>query len=208
MNYSLVTEEIIANITKDNKIPKLLIHSCCAPCSSYVIEYLSNYFEITILYYNPNIYPYSEYDKRVMEQEKFIKEFNTKYKVSFVPCEYNYSDYTSKIKGYENDFEGGTRCLLCYTLRMEYAARYGKEHNFDYFTTTLTISPHKNSKKINEIGAKLEEEYKIKYLYSDFKKKNGYKRSCELSSIYGLYRQDYCGCVYSKKKDKVVKNVL
>ncbi len=215
MNYQLITDSIIKDITTNNKVYKLLIHSCCAPCSSYVIEYLSNYFEITILYYNPNIYPYSEYVKRLNEQENFINRFKTKYKVNFVSIPYDYNEYINKIKGYENDIEGGNRCFICYTLRMEKAAKYALLNNYDYFTTTLTISPHKNSKKINEIGAYLESKYNVKYLYSDFKKRNGYKRSCELSYEYGLYRQDYCGCIYSKKssdnelkKEKVVKDVL
>jgi len=203
VNYQLITDEIINKLTNKKTTPKLLIHACCAPCSSYVIEYLSNYFEITLLYYNPNIYPEEEFIKRANELKNFVNNFTTKNKVNVIISDYNYSDYNSAIKGLEDEPEGGFRCISCYLLRMEHAANYAKNNNFDYFTTSLTISPHKNSQKINEIGKVLEEKYQIKYLYSDFKKKEGYKRSCELSKQYNLYRQDYCGCIYSQKSRKV-----
>ena len=200
MNYQNITEEIIKKQTLKNKIPTLLIHSCCAPCSTYVLEYLSQHFKITILYYNPNIYPSEEYKKRAEEQEMLIKKMKLKNEISLVIIPYDSNEYFEKIKGLENDIEGGSRCYKCYLLRMEKSAKYAKENNYDYFTTTLTISPHKNSKTINEIGSQLEKKYQINYLYSDFKKKNGYKRSCELSKQYNLYRQDYCGCIFSKKE--------
>ncbi len=196
MNYSIVLEDTLKKL--DGK-KKLLLHACCAPCSSYVIEYLSNYFDITILYYNPNIDTKEEFLKRLNELKRFVKEFKTKNKVQVVSLGYNQEDYLEIVKGLESEPEGGKRCIECFKLRLKKACLYAKEHNFDYFTTTLTISPLKNSKIINEIGHDLEEEFGAKYLYSDFKKKEGYKRSIILSHEYNLYRQDYCGCRYSKK---------
>lgn len=196
MNYQEKLEEILNNLPKRPK--KLLIHACCAPCSSYVIEYLSNYFNITIYYYNPNIEPVEEYDKRASEITKFVSEFKTKNPVKCIIESYDNSEYENAIKGYETEEEGAKRCFICYRLRMEKAARYAKKHKFSYFTTTLSISPYKNSNKLNEVGEDLEKEFGVKYLYADFKKKNGYKRSIELSKEYNLYRQDYCGCKYSK----------
>ena len=196
MNYSIVLEDTLKKL--DGK-KKLLLHACCAPCSSYVIEYLSNYFDITILYYNPNIDTKEEFLKRLNELKRFVKEFKTKNKVQVVSLGYNQEDYLEIVKGLESEPEGGKRCIECFKLRLKKACLYAKEHNFDYFTTTLTISPLKNSKIINEIGHDLEEEFGVKYLYSDFKKKEGYKRSIILSHEYNLYRQDYCGCRYSKK---------
>lgn len=195
MNYQKLLEEEINKI-KDNKIkPKLLLHACCGPCSSYVIEYLSNYFDITIYYYNPNIYPENEYLRRLNELIKFIKEFNNK--ITVIEEKYSTKDFYNNIKGLENLGEKSKRCFNCYNFRMEKAAIYAKENNYDYFTTTLSISPYKNAEWLNEIGKDLESKYNIKYLFSDFKKKNGYKRSLELSKEYKLYRQEYCGCVYS-----------
>ena len=188
-------DKIIENL---NYIPNLLLHSCCAPCSSYCIEYLSNYFNITIYYYNPNISPIEEYEKRKNEQIKFINEFKTKNKLNIIDSDYNYDDFLNVINGLENEPEGGSRCNKCYLLRMDKTAKKASDLKYDYFATTLTVSPYKNSKKINEIGYLLEKKYKIKYLPSDFKKKNGYKRSIELSKEYNLYRQNYCGCVFSK----------
>ncbi len=199
INYQLKLEEII-NENKD-KLPTLLLHSCCGPCSSYVLEYLNKYFKITILYYNPNIYPYDEYKKRLDEQVRLINELNVENKISMLECSYDNNEYENVIKGLENEKEGGSRCHKCYELRLEKTAKLAKENNFDYFSTTLTVSPYKNSQVLNEIGSKLEKKYNVKYLYSDFKKKNGYKRSIELSKIYNLYRQNYCGCIYSKKTD-------
>ena len=195
-NYSEKCEEILKNI-KNKK--KLLLHSCCAPCSSYVISYLTNYFDITILYYNPNIYPYEEYMKRKEEQIKLINTINKIHKLDIIDCEYDNKKYNELIKGLEKEPEKGKRCTICYKMRMEKTAKIAKENNYDYFCTTLSVSPFKNATLINEIGKQLEEEYNINWLYSDFKKKDGYKKSIELSQKYNLYRQNYCGCVYSKQ---------
>ena len=192
MNYQKELELILDKISTFNYVPKLLLHACCAPCSSYCIEYLSEYFDITIYYYNPNIYPDLEYNRRLNELKNFINEIPHKNKLELIECNYN------SIKGLEQLGERSQRCFNCYKLRMEEVAKYANINHYDYFTTTLSISPYKNSEWINEIGKHLENEYNIKYLYSDFKKKNGYKRSIELSKIYNLYRQDYCGCIYSK----------
>ena len=197
-NYQLVLDEIIKNLDKPKK---LLLHSCCAPCSSYVIEYLSNYFYITILYYNPNIEPKEEYEKRKNEEIRFIKEFKTKYPVDMLDCDYDNETYHEVIKGLENEPEGGARCSNCFVLRMEKTACKAKKLNYDFFGTTLTVSPYKNSQILNTIGKSLEGKYNIKYLYSDFKKREGYKRSIELSKEYNLYRQHYCGCLYSKDNE-------
>lgn len=201
MNYQLVLDETLKKL---HGVPKLLLHACCAPCSSYVIEYLSEYFEITILYYNPNIDTEEEFNYRYSELDRFIREFKTKYPVHLVNLGYLSSEYDEISKGLENEPERGARCLKCYRLRLEKSFKYAKENNFDYITTTLTLSPHKNSQVINEIGGELEKEYGVPYLYSDFKKRDGYKRSIILSHEYNLYRQDYCGCKYSKK----VTNIL
>lgn len=198
VNYQKILDEELDKIIKEKKVPKLLIHSCCAPCSSYVLEYLTNYFEITIYYYNPNIQPENEYRRRVQEQKNFIHNLKTKNKVEFIEGSYDVNEFFNMCKGMENLKEGGERCFKCYHMRLRESSKLAKKLGFDYFTTTLSISPHKNAQKLNEIGKKLEDEYGIKYLYSDFKKKNGYKRSIELSKEYGLYRQDYCGCIYSK----------
>ncbi len=199
MNYHLVLQDII----KNNIGKKLLLHSCCAPCSSYVLEYLSDYFYITIIYYNPNISPYSEYLKRKEEQIRLIKTLKTKYSVDIIDIDYDNDIYEEKIKGFEKEKEKGLRCDICYKLRLERTAKKAKELNYDFFGTTLTVSPYKDSNKLNEIGSILEKEYDIKYLYSDFKKNNGYKRSIELSKLYNLYRQDYCGCIYSKNSKNI-----
>lgn len=198
MNYQKELEKQINNI-EEGTIPKLLLHSCCAPCSSYVLEYLSEFFEITIFYYNPNISPYEEFQKRIEEQKRLIEELPTKNKINFIEGNYDNNIYEEIIKGLEQEKEGGSRCHLCYRLRLEETAKLAREKGFDYFTTTLSISPYKNSKVLNEIGEELGNKYNINYLYADFKKKDGYKRSIELSKIYNLYRQDYCGCKYSKR---------
>ena len=197
MNYQLVLEDTLKSIEPGKK---LLLHACCAPCSSYCIEYLSNYFEITVFYYNPNIDTDLEYEKRVNELKRFVSEFKTKYPVHLVVLPHLQEEYLKEVVGLEDEPERGARCLKCYELRLRKSFLYAKENNFDYITTTLTLSPLKNSKVINEIGNKLEKEYDFKYLYSDFKKKEGYKRSIVLSREYNLYRQDYCGCKYSKNK--------
>lgn len=201
MNFQLEMEKELSKITNNKKIPTLLLHSCCAPCSSYVLEYLSNYFKITIYYYNPNISPYDEFKKRVEEQKRLIKELPTKNEIEFIEGIYDNDLYEQTISGLKEEKEGGPRCFLCYRMRLENTARLAKEKGFDYFTTTLSISPYKNSKVLNKIGEELGNKYDVKYLYADFKKKDGYKRSIELSKIYGLYRQDYCGCKYSKRKE-------
>lgn len=199
MNYQKELEKVINDIVNKNETPTLLLHSCCAPCSSYVLEYLSNYFKITIFYYNPNISPKEEFDKRIEEQKRLINELPVKNKVEFIEGKYDNDKYENSIKGLEQEKEGGSRCHICYRLRLEETAKIAKEKGFDYFTTTLSISPYKNAKVLNEIGEELGKIYNISYLYADFKKKNGYKRSIELSRIYNLYRQDYCGCEYSKR---------
>lgn len=197
-NYQIILNKTIDEIQKNNIVPSLLLHSCCAPCSSYVLEYLSEYFDITIFYYNPNISPEEEFYKRVNEQKRLINEMPLKRKVKFIEVKYDCEKFYSIAKGLENLKEGGERCFKCYRLRLEETAKTAQKDGFDYFTTTLSISPHKNAQVLNQIGLELEESYSVKYLCSDFKKKNGYKRSCELSEIYGLYRQNYCGCIYSK----------
>lgn len=197
MNYQIVLDKELEKLKDLDVKPKLLLHVCCAPCSSYVLEYLSNYFDITVFYYNPNISSFDEYKKRLNEEKRFVKEYPFKEEISIIDGEYDNEIFEEEIKGLENEKEGGARCFKCYRLRLSKSAKYARDNNFDYFTTTLTISPYKNANKLNEIGSELENVYGIKYLYSDFKKKNGYKRSIELSHKYNLYRQDYCGCTYS-----------
>ncbi len=199
MNFQRELDKTLAALESAEKTPRLLLHSCCAPCSSYVIEYLSDYFEITILYYNPNIYPESEYEKRVLEQRGFVNNFKTKHPVSIIVDDHRASDFYNAVKGMEALPEGGARCLSCYKLRLEETAKRAKELGMDYFTTTLSISPLKSAEALNRIGEELADAYGVLHLYADFKKKNGFKRSVELSKAYGLYRQDYCGCVYSMK---------
>lgn len=201
-NLQKLCEKTIETACKDGKVPRLFLHSCCAPCSSYTLEYLSQYFEITVFYYNPNIAPETEYYKRVEEQKRFIEALPTKHPVHFEEGTYNPSDFYETVKGYEHCEEGGERCFRCYELRLRESAVHAKAGGYDYFTTTLSISPLKNAAKLEEISAKLEQEYGILHLPSDFKKKNGYKRSIELSNEYGLYRQNYCGCVFSRRDDK------
>lgn len=205
-NYQLELDHTIENLQREGKAPTLLLHSCCAPCSSYVIEYLSQYFRITVFYYNPNIYPDEEYVKRVKEQQEFIRRFPTKYPVKFIEGDFEKAAFYEMAKGLEQVKEGGERCFGCYRLRLEKTAQLAVERGFDYFTTTLSISPLKNAAKLNEIGMKLSEVYGVAYLLSDFKKRNGYKRSVEISKEYEMYRQDYCGCVFSMREREVQKN--
>ena len=208
MNYQKELDKLISNLEKEGKVPRLLLHSCCAPCSSYVLEYLSDYFEITVFYYNPNIFPESEYTKRILEQQMLIHDMKMKHPVSFLAGSYERDKFYEIAAGLEHLKEGGERCFKCYELRLVEAARMAHEGEFDYFTTTLSISPMKNAEKLNEIGNKVGAQSGISYLQSDFKKKNGYKRSIELSKEFGLYRQDYCGCEFSfrdrqrEKKEK------
>ena len=199
INYQMKLDEIIKK--EEGKTPTLLLHSCCAPCSSYVLEYLSMYFKITIFYYNPNISPYEEYEKRLSEQKRLISEMKTINPITILECDYDNDKYEILVKGMEDEPERGARCLKCYHLRLENTANLAKKNNYDYFGTTLSVSPYKNSDVLNKIGEELSIKYNVPYLYSDFKKKEGYKRSIELSKLYNLYRQDYCGCKYSKRKD-------
>ena len=199
-NYQREMEKLIERHQAQGEVPRLLLHSCCAPCSSYVMEYLSKYFSITVFYYNPNIFPPEEYGKRVEEQVRLIGEQPHLHPVEFLEGNYDPERFFQAVKGHEGDREGGERCFKCYRLRLEEAAKMAARGGYDYFTTTLTISPLKNAQKLNEIGEELEKIYHVKHLPSDFKKKNGYKRSTELSREYGLYRQDYCGCVFSKRE--------
>ncbi len=200
VNYQRELDRLIKQFESENRVPTLLIHSCCAPCSSYVLEYLSQHFEITVFYYNPNIYPESEYTKRILEQQKLIRDMKFKHPVSFLAGKYDKERFYAMAAGMEDLREGGARCMKCYELRLAEAARKAAAGNFDYFTTTLSISPMKNAQKLNEIGLRVGNEYGVAYLVSDFKKKNGYKRSIELSKEYGLYRQDYCGCEFSLRE--------
>lgn len=205
INYQSVLDNTIKKITSENRVPTLIIHSCCAPCSSYVLEYLSRYFKITVLYYNPNIFPREEYEYRISEQERLIKNMNFVNDVRLIGSDYTPEDFFNAVKGFEKEPEGGRRCELCFEVRLRYTAALAKKMNFDYFTTTLSISPLKNAQVLNELGVSIGQEYGVEYLQSDFKKRNGYKRSVELSKEYGLYRQDYCGCVYSKAERESLK---
>ena len=201
-NFQKEMEQVLSNHSKETgtAAPTLLLHSCCAPCSSYVLEYLSDYFEITVLYYNPNIYPEEEYTKRVDEQKHLIAALPAKYPIHLIEGRFDPQEFYQAVHGLEQIPEGGARCHACFELRLREAAKAAAKGNFDYVTTTLTISPLKNAPKLNEIGETLAQEYQVTWLPSDFKKKNGYKRSVELSQEYGLYRQDYCGCVFSKRE--------
>ena len=202
-NYQRELEQIIERNQREGKVPRLLLHSCCAPCSSYVMEYLSRYFSITLFYYNPNIYPPEEYEKRVEEQARLTDCQPHLHPVTFLEGTYDPDRFFQMAKGHEKDREGGERCFGCYELRLREAAQAARDGGYDYFTTTLSISPLKNAEKLNEIGERVAEEYQMAYLPSDFKKKGGYQRSVELSREYGLYRQNYCGCVYSRSQGKV-----
>ncbi|MFV0441224.1 MAG: epoxyqueuosine reductase QueH [Lachnospirales bacterium] len=194
--HKIMLDEI--NKIESNTNPKLLLHSCCAPCSSYVIEFLSEYFDIKVLFFNPNIYPEVEYNRRLVEQTRLIKEMGFKFEV--IGKKQESQLFYDSVKGYETLGEGSLRCHKCFKLRLLETAKYAKANGFDYFTTTLTISPLKNAQILNEIGMELGEKYNVKFLNSDFKKNNGYKKSVELSKEYDLYRQEYCGCVFSQKE--------
>lgn len=200
INYQNELDKTLSDIERAGTPPSLLLHSCCAPCSSYVLEYLSRYFKITVFYYNPNIYPEEEFYKRRSEQERFISQLPAKNPISFIGTEHMSEEFYKAVKGLEHIREGGERCFACYRLRLEESAAAARDMGADYFTTTLSISPMKNAQKLNEIGGELGEKYGVKYLFSDFKKRNGYKRSTELSKEYGIYRQNYCGCVFSLRE--------
>lgn len=203
VNYQKELDKLLDRIAQSEagkKPPTLFLHSCCAPCSSYVLKYLREYFSITVFYYNPNISEKSEYRKRVEEQKRLIEIFNAQpgNQIQIVDGDYKPEEFFNVTREYKDCKEGGERCFLCYELRLKRTAQLAKEGNFSYFATTLTISPLKNAQKLNEIGYHLEKEYGVNWLPSDFKKKEGYKHSIALSTQYDLYRQDYCGCIYSK----------
>ena len=212
INYQKELDKITSNL--GDTAPTLLLHSCCAPCSSYCIEYLSDYFTITVFYYNPNLYPDSEYERRSKEQQRLINEMKTRYPVTYTDEGFDPREFYTAVKGLEKEPEGGARCRECFTLRLDKTALKAKELNCDYFTTTLTISPLKDAQLLNEIGFTLSDKYGVPWLPSDFKKKGGFKRSTELSREYGLYRQNYCGCVFSMRNSaraktcKVKQNML
>ena len=196
-NYQKELDRIIEENSKAGKVPSLLLHACCAPCSSYCLEYLAEYFSITVFFYNPNLYPADEYDKRADEVRRLISLLQVKNPVKLIVADFDGKEFYAKVRGMEKLPEGGERCRRCFELRLEKTAEIAKENSFDFFTTTLIISPLKNAQVINEVGEEMAEKYGVAHLPSDFKKKGGYKRSVELSAEFGLYRQNYCGCVYS-----------
>lgn len=198
-NYGLLSDKLISSLGKSGMRPRLLLQACCAPCSSYVLEYLAELFEITLFFYNPNISPEKEFTFRLAELERFTSAAGYR-DIAVTAPPYDADEFYSRVRGMEDLPEGGERCRICYELRLRKTAEEAKSGEYDYFCTTLSISPYKNAAWLNEIGLALEDEFGVKWLLSDFKKKNGYKRSIELSKEYGLYRQDYCGCVYSKKE--------
>ena len=197
-NYQIILDKELEKVTVLEKKPSLLLHACCAPCSSYVLEYLSKYFEITIFFYNPNISPESEFRFRLNELKNLVHKLPHEGDVRIIEGNYDNRLFFDAVKGMESLPEGGERCFKCYRLRLEETAKAAKAGGFSYFTTTLSISPHKNAQVLNELGKEISDAFGVPYLYSDFKKKNGYRRSCELSTEYHLYRQDYCGCPFSK----------
>lgn len=199
INYQKLLDGIIEENSKNGVVPKLLLHACCAPCSSYCLEYLSNFFEITVFYYNPNIFLKEEYEYRLCEEKRLISLMEFKNPVNIVDGEYNPNDFYTAVKGLEKEPEGGKRCEKCFRLRLEASAKEAEKLGCDYFATTLTISPLKNAQLINTIGEEIGQKYGVKWLFSDFKKKEGYKRSIILSKKYELYRQNYCGCIFSKQ---------
>lgn len=199
-NYSLILERTLSSLEELGERPSLLLHACCAPCSSYVLEYLSKYFDITLFFYNPNISPKEEFDFRADELQRLIGEMPLPEGVRLLRGRYDPEEFENIAKGYEELPEGSARCYRCYALRLEESAKVAAKGGYDYFCTTLSISPYKNAEWLNSLGKELSERYGVGYLFSDFKKKNGYKRSCQLSEQYSLYRQDYCGCVYSKRE--------
>ena len=194
-NYQLETDKTLAALPAGER-PRLLLHSCCGPCSSYVLEYLTQYFNVTVLYYNPNIQPEAEYEKRLFYQREVLRHIPA----AILECAYDGAAFEAAAAGYEDAPEGGERCTRCFLLRLEETARLAAAHGFDYFCTTLTVSPHKDPERINRIGAELAQRYGVRWLPSDFKKRDGYLRSIRLAQEYGLYRQDWCGCSYSRKQ--------
>lgn len=199
-NYQKELEQLLENLKSKNKIPKLLLHSCCAPCSSYVLGYLTSYFNITVFYYNPNISPEEEYLFRKKEQINLLPKIKTKNTINFLDCDYEDFKFYQITSGLENEKEGGKRCFNCYRLRLEKTAVTAKALGFEFFGSTLSVSPYKNAIWLNDIGKSLENKYSVSFLISDFKKKDGYKKSIELSKQFNLYRQNYCGCIFSKNQ--------
>ena len=199
-NYQLEMEAEIARL--DGRRPSLLLHSCCGPCSSAVLERLTEHFRVTVLYYNPNIEPEEEYLHRLSEQKRLLSLLPGD--IPLLSCEYDHEAFASFSPALADAPEGGERCLACFSLRLNYTAAQAKQYGFEYFTTTLSVSPHKNADNVNRIGAEAGERHGVRYLFADFKKKNGYLRSLQLSKEYGLYRQDYCGCLFSRKNDSSV----
>lgn len=197
INYQKETEKILTDIKQNGRKPKLVLQSCCGPCSSYVLQYLTDYFDVYVYYYNPNIFPQQEYLHRLNTQKQLIECLPHENKIELLPTEYNHDEFLKASKGLEHEKEGGARCEKCFLLRLEETAKKARQLGADYFGTTLTVSPHKNAQTINLLGKNLQDKYGVKFLYSDFKKKAGYKQSIELSAEYGLYRQDYCGCEFS-----------
>ncbi len=197
-NYAKELEQLIQKLQQEGKVPRLLLHACCAPCSSAVLEYLSQYFAITLLYYNPNIAPLEEYQKREAELRRLVSQMKFTHPVELLPCQYDGQAFVQAARGLEGEPEGGKRCEVCFRLRLRYAAQEAARLRFDYYTTTLSISPMKNAPLLNQLGEEIGREFGVAHLPSDFKKKDGYKRSVQLSKEYDLYRQDYCGCAFSK----------
>jgi len=199
-NYEKELSALLESLP-EGETPKLLLHSCCGPCSSYVLEYLSEFFQITLLFYNPNIQPREEFQKRLDCQKKLLEKMDLKRPVKLMECLWRGEEFDTAVKGLEGEKEGGARCTVCFNLRLEETAKLAKEGGFDYFCTTLTLSPHKDAQRINRLGKTLSEKYGVDWLPSDFKKRDGYKRSLELSAKYGLYRQNWCGCSYSRRRE-------
>ena len=199
-NYQKQMDAVVASLPQGER-PRLLLQSCCGPCSSYVLEALTPFFRVTVLYYNPNIQPRAEYDLRLENQRKIIAALPTPSAVDILECDYDGEKYNAAVKGLEAEPEGGARCTVCFRLRLEETAKRASELDYDWFCTTLTVSPHKDAERLNQIGSTLGERYGVPFLPSDFKKREGYKRSIQLSKEYELYRQDYCGCLYSKSEE-------
>ncbi|HIX17256.1 MAG TPA: epoxyqueuosine reductase QueH [Candidatus Gemmiger faecavium] len=198
INYDREMQTVLDRLAAEDQRPRLLLHACCAPCSSATLERLAGHFELSILYYNPNIYPPAEYHRREAELERFVHDAGYE-GIPVIELPYEPQEFYDAIRGLEEEPERGSRCTVCYRLRLERAARYAAEHDFPWFTTTLSISPVKDPVRLNTIGMELAEQYGLNYLQSEFRKRDGYKRSLTLSTEYGLYRQDYCGCEFSKK---------
>lgn len=205
INYQKELDKLIEELEQTKEVPRLFLHSCCAPCSSYVLEYLSRFFEITVFYFNPNIAPEEEYRKRVEEQKRLIEQLPAVHPIRFVEGRYEPEEFYQRVKGLEQEPEGGARCRVCFALRLEETARLAAEGGYDYYTTTLSISPLKNAQILAQTALEMGEKWGVSWLPSDFKKKEGYKRSIQLSADYNLYRQNYCGCVFSRPKENKTK---